>query len=233
MSKIIFHAPEAQRRITSLRGVIWDMDGTLYRSEAVLSHAIDIAVARAAVDMGVGLSYEEALVLSVRSGRECHYSGRVFVEHHGLDEEMLHQAYHRLVDEAVIQKSEDVAALFSQISLPHALVTHSSRDWVKRVLAHLGVKKYFPDENIFALEDVEFRRKYEGPYSFERALEKLGAPAAEVLVVEDLPGNLKPAHEMGMMTALVHHGRKPEATPDFIDITADNAGDILRAIKGI
>lgn len=38
---------------------------------------------------------------------------------------------------------------------------------------------------------------------YEVAIERLGVPASETVFVDDLPGNLKPARELGMTT--VHH----------------------------
>ncbi len=38
---------------------------------------------------------------------------------------------------------------------------------------------------------------------YEVAIERLGVPASEIVFVDDLPGNLKPARELGMTT--VHH----------------------------
>lgn len=63
------------------------------------------------------------------------------------------------------------------------------------VISHLvGLRK--PDEAIYAL-----------------ALERLGLPAEECVFVDDLPGNLKPARAMGMLT--IHHRSAGQTIPEL------------------
>jgi len=58
----------------------------------------------------------------------------------------------------------------------------------------VGVRK--PDPAIYAL-----------------AVEAMALPAAQIVFVDDLPGNLKPARELGMAT--VRHERAAETVPEL------------------
>lgn len=63
------------------------------------------------------------------------------------------------------------------------------------VISHqVGLRK--PDEAIYAL-----------------ALERLGLPADDCVFVDDLPGNLKPARAMGMLT--IHHRSAEQTIPEL------------------
>jgi len=51
------------------------------------------------------------------------------------------------------------------------------------------------------------------PRIYELGAEAIGLPAAECVFVDDLPGNLKPARELGMAT--VHHASAEETIPQL------------------
>lgn len=66
-----------------------------------------------------------------------------------------------------------------------------------------GIRK--PDPEIYAL-----------------GAERIGLPPADVVFVDDLPGNLKPARELGMGT--VHHVRAEETIPQLEDLLGVKLG---------
>jgi len=51
------------------------------------------------------------------------------------------------------------------------------------------------------------------PRIYELALDAIGLPAEEIVFVDDLPGNLKPARALGMAT--VHHRTASETVPEL------------------
>lgn len=234
MSRITQHNPAAGKRLSALRGVVWDLDNTLYRFNSLVIHAFDLAFARVAVESGAPLTVEEASALARQSYIEHGFGGRVFMDRYGMDRATLHHRYHGYVDEKVIEGCDETRALFEKSDgLDHILLTHGSRSWADRVLQHIGLRDYFPDDRILALEDYGFRQKNEAPAAFEAALDRLGMDAASTLMVEDTQPNLKIPHGMGMMTAFLDYGAKPAHTPSFIDLSCHDTTDLLRWLGSV
>lgn len=50
-------------------------------------------------------------------------------------------------------------------------------------------------------------------------------------MVEDIAHNLNIPYDMGIFTVFVHHGRKPDNVPDYVDAQYSNAIELLEDIK--
>lgn len=214
-----------------IRGIIWDLDNTLYRLDEAIIHAFNIAIAKIAREEGVNASMKEAIDMAIRSFEETGYSGTVFIRDHNIDQELLHFNFHKGIDEKVIQKSLETKQLFADINLSHVLVTHGAHDWAQRVLLHLELLEFFSDDHILALEHYDFERKYESRKGFSMALDRLRLLPENTLMVEDSIGNLRIPHEMGIKTVYIHHGRLPKDAPDYVDYCFDNVPELLQALK--
>ncbi len=232
MSAVIEHVKDLQSRLAEVRGAVWDLDNTLYRLNELTEDAFNIAFARAAIESGVALSLHDAIEASRRSWKEHGYSGHVFVHQYGLNTRDLHYKYHGFMDEKIISASEEVRSFFENLPLRHVLITHSHRSWAERVLAHLGLDRWFAEGHVLGLEDYDFRHKHACATPFEYALDRLGLPAAQTVMVEDTLPNLKIPYELGMMTAYIHHGRRLPATPDFVHLSCDSTVDFLSHLAG-
>lgn len=213
----------------NIKAIIWDLDNTLYRFDGDFEKACNIAAGRAALHMGVPLSLEQAIEFATQSHLDNGFSVEVFIRDHDVNRHDIHHVFHSFIDETVIAKSLETIEAFEKSTQDHILLTHGSADWARRVLSHLGLKTFFPDTHILGREDFNFQSKWDGPYPFEKALTVLGRRAApDILVVEDTPHNLQYPHQMGMQTALIHHGKPLETYPDYIHMTHDNVLDILK-----
>lgn len=220
-------------RLKSTKGLIWDLDNTLYRLNEALFKAFHIAVARAVIEAGVEMDLDHAIDMARRSFEEYGFSGRVFVNDYGVDNAWLHDKYHRYLDEALIDINAQMVELFAAMpQVEHALITHGSGEWALRVLTHLGLAEWFRLERILAFEDYNFKRKSDDPESFNRALERMELDARDVIMLEDTGSNLAIPHAMGMGTVLIHHGREPDIVPPYVDILYDNALDFMRDLHG-
>lgn len=231
VSAVVPHRRDIAERLAGIRGIVWDLDNTLYRLDDMIEEAFNIAFARAAVESGVPLTLEKAIELSRKSWLEHGYSGHVFVRDFGLKPEDLHHHYHGFMDETVIKKSLEVKLFFESLPLNHVLVTHSHRSWALRVLRHLDLQDWFPEERVLGLEDYDFRHKHACRTCFDKALGLLGLEPHEALMAEDTLPNLKIPHELGMATAFIHHGRKPEATPEFVHLSCNSTLDLLKCLS--
>jgi len=96
-----------------------------------------------------------------------------------------------------------------------------------RVLAHIGLRKHFADERIFALEDMGYEKKHESPRPFIAGLRALNMAPENVVMMEDLAENLVIPHRMGMGTVWLHHGVVPDVVPSHVDFTCANAVEFM------
>jgi len=216
---------------SGIKGIIWDLDNTLYKIDDVLAHAFDLSVARAAIADGLAMPIEQATTIATKSFKEYGYNGHIFVNEHDADHDHLHFEAQHYLDETIIEKSRKVKELFSEINLPNILVTHSPLSWAERVLEHLELKEFFPDDYIFPFERYDFKPKSEDGKVFERSLEKLSISGSEAVVIEDMIPNLRIPHDIGINTILVHHGKKIDPIPDFVAYSCSNVLEVLQKIK--
>jgi len=202
--------------LDTVQGIIWDLDNTLYRFDDAFITACNVSAAKAALQCGVRMEFEDALALATRSQKEMGYSLHGFIVEHGIPYEDLHFPFHEGVDISIIRAMDGLSDALRLIDRPQVVLTNASRPWARRVLDHLGLSAIFPDPAIIPLEDSDFIPKARGPAPFEKALDALGLAAQSVVIVEDMPRNLVIPQQMGFLTALVHHGACPQLVEDFI-----------------
>ncbi|HEU4837816.1 MAG TPA: HAD family hydrolase [Micavibrio sp.] len=216
--------------LSHIRGIIWDLDGTLYRYEAVFIEACNVAAARTAIDLGLKMELGEATAVAAHSYRE-HGSSFKFFADHGIRYEDFHVPYHKAVDTTILAKNQEMKLALELLPVPMIILTNASRDWAKRTLNHLEYDRIFGDGKLLALEDVEFQAKSVGRKGFEKALASLEVEAEETLMVEDLARNLIHAKDMGMTTALVHHGKLPDKGVEHIDTFFHDTLELVRVLQ--
>ncbi len=231
MGGVIYHSRDAKERLSHAKGVVWDLDNTLYRVDKILEEHFHLSVARAVVAAGIKMSLEEAQDMARLSSEKYGQNAQIFIDRYGLNIRSVHEEYHDYSDEKLIKANEEICNLFAQQNLQHALVTHASRGWANRVLAHLGLTRWIKPENVFGLENFDFQAKYEHSAGFDRALKSLDMKAGETLMIEDSLRNLQIPHKMGMATVLIHHGQKPEIPPGFLDMSCANAVDFMTVLN--
>jgi len=214
-----------------IKGVIWDLDNTLYRFTDAFKEQCNRAAAKAAHDQGINLSYDDTLKLAQKSETDHGYSIHLYVTHHGFTYDSLHVPFHDNIDETTIESIEGVAGSVRALNLPQAILTNASHGWAKRVLKHMGIDDLFEDSHITASEDVNFEVKSQGKAGFNRALDALGLPAEEVVMVDDLDRNLIIPHEMGMQTAYLHYDDPIADLPHYMDVQFENVLGVFDAFK--
>jgi putative hydrolase of the HAD superfamily len=212
------------------RGILWDLDNTLYRLDDALEQAFNVAVAKAAMNLGVDLPFEDAKTLAHQSWLQHRSSSHEFIVRYNIALEDIHHEVDRMLVGTLVEKCHETRDFFGRLGLSHALITHAARPWALRTLEHLELRPWFPDHQIFAYEDFEFESKASSQRSFITALAAIGMEAEASLMVEDTVDNLRVPHEMGMTTILLHHGQKKDEYPDFVDFTFTNARELLAAL---
>lgn len=218
--------------LSHIRGVVWDLDGTLYRYTDNFLRACNVAAARTAIALGLEMEEEAAISMAAESERKFGNSFRLFAGR-GIRYEDFHDPYHKAVDEAVLEKNHGMRRALDNVSLPMIVLTNASKDWARRTLIQLDLYHKFGDGFILGVEDAGFVSKSAGPTGFEKALSVIGVKGAEALMVEDLPANLVHAKGLGMTTALVHHANHDhaeDAAYGHIDHHFDDTIDLLRLL---
>ena len=218
---------------SSIRAVIWDLDNTLYRFDTIFEDACNRAAAKTICNMVPDLTFDDAFSAAVESYAIHGYSGKALIARYNLSYDAYHYPYHEAIDETMIARNDAMISGLFALDRPQAIITNASRHWAERALRHLGMKEFFPDDFIFALEDSEFEAKSHSPRSFTMAQNKLGIAPHETLVVEDTVNNLKVPKGMGFQTALIHHGRAPAQRHSFIDREYPDTLELLRALGAI
>jgi putative hydrolase of the HAD superfamily len=213
--------------LSHIKGLIWDLDNTLYRFDQAFEKACNIAAARTVQQLMPDVGFDEAFEAAEQSYIEHGYSGKTLVERYGLAYSDYHYLYHDTIDESVIERNDAILMALSDINLPNVLITHASRRWAEKTLAHLAMEDFFPTERIIALEDTAFEGKAYSRAPFVKGLELLNLPPENVLVIEDTAKNLLRPKEMGMTTVLIHHGADRHIDQDYIDFAYPDTLEFL------
>jgi len=199
-----------------IKGIIWDLDNTLYRFTDAFYKSCTEAAAEAAQELGINLSYEDTLKLAERSELEHGYSMHGYVTDHGLTYASLHFPFHQKIDEKVIDPIPNLKEALQNIKLPQVILTNASRCWAERALKFIGIDDLFQSDRIIPMEDTDFEPKARSDKGFKLAMRKLNLSAEEIVMVDDLDRNLTIPYDLGMQTAYMHHGDPIQDLPDFI-----------------
>lgn len=220
----------------NIKGAVFDNDGVTYPYTDEIHADCRKAAAAAASSLIVGLSYDEAFELCGDTHKIYGSSYDIFTQKYAVDYEELHLAYHRLLNTDIIPVCAATPALLSQFKLPRVLLTHGSFECASKILKHLGIKKHFPKELIFALEheDIRFNKKSDSPIPFQHVLRRLGIPANDAIMVEDSHRNLSIPKKIGMATVLITHGQQFDREQySHIDFFINDFPRVLAAANGI
>jgi HAD superfamily hydrolase (TIGR01509 family) len=179
------------------KAVVFDLDGTLIDSEALVLEAYMAAANR----HGVPLTHEQFLSLV---GRHRQHSEMKMREYFG--ETFPLEAYYATVadhigDRAAPLKPGAITLMdrLDQIAAPFALATSSGPGWVnKHFAAHNLASRFL---GVVTRDDVTHGKPHPEPYL--KASTILGYPAADILAIEDSPTGVASAHAAGLMTVMI------------------------------
>jgi HAD superfamily hydrolase (TIGR01509 family) len=179
------------------RAVVFDLDGTLIDSEALVKEAHFAA----SKQMGVTMSEAQFLAL-VGMHREANdvqlrsYYGDDFP----LDEFIAKTRAH-VGDRVAPLKAGalELMQTLDELALPFALATSSRRPWVDRHFAAHGLHERF--RAVVTRQDCIEGKPHPEPYL--NASRLLGAAPSDVLALEDSYAGVESAHAAGCMTVMV------------------------------
>ncbi len=219
-------------RLKNIKGIIWDLDDTLYSVTPALHTSMRESVARAVVKMGYDITYEDALSLAEESQEKHRLTVKMLVDRFNIGKQELHLPFHAEMDHLVTNPCPNLPSAFAaNPDIKHVLMTHASRDWAMRMLPHLGIQDYFEPHAVLGLEDVDFNHKHDSDVVTKTCLEILGTKPDETAFAEDRDWNLTIPHAMGLTTVLIDHPSQPRELPAHVHHRFDRAADFLSAIR--
>jgi sugar-phosphatase len=182
---------QATQRLTRVRAVLLDMDGTIVDSDAAVERAWRTwAASRGLALDGVDLH-----------GRPADATARLLcpeLDDEGVEAaaaEQLALQYDDLSDVVRAPGAGELLDTLSALALPWAVVTSADR---RLAAARLGAAQIVPPVLVTS-EDV--RRGKPDPEGYLRAAAALGVPIADTLVVEDSRAGLDAGRAAGAVTA--------------------------------
>ena len=190
-------APSIIRLPRPPKAVVFDLDGTLIDSEALVLEAYMAAADR----HGVPFTHDQFLSLV---GRHRQHSEMKMREYFGQAFPL--QEFYATVGEFVGDKhaplKPGVAALLDRLeasATPFALATSSGPGWVeKHFRAHDFTRRF---HSVITREDVTNGKPHPEPYL--KASTMLGHRPDDVLAIEDSPTGVASAHAAGLMTIMI------------------------------
>ncbi len=214
-----------------LRGVIFDVDGTLVDSER---HGHRVAFNQAFAEFGLPDHWDEDLygeLLTVTGGQR-RIDG--WLARRGVDEAertrlaaALHARktaiFNNLVEAGRVPLRSGVARLLSELAragVRLAVATTGSRSWVEPLLAAVAGRARF--EAVVTGDDVTERKP--DPEAFVLVLERLGLPAVAAVAVEDSANGLRAAQSAGLACAVVVNGYTAHDDVARADLVLDGFG---------
>lgn len=179
------------------KAVVFDLDGTLIDSEALVKEAWLVASGK------LGVTLTEPQFLSFIGMHREHNEAQLR-SFYGADfpVETFYAFAHAHVGERIAPLKAgaiELMAALDQSALPFALATSSRREWVERSFKEHGLTNRF--QAIVARQDVINGKPDPEPYL--KASQLLGHAPMDVLALEDSYAGVTSAHAAGCMTVMI------------------------------
>jgi len=188
----------------AIRALIFDMDGTLYESDALdaqYAEAVDGYIAER-----LGLDHEQARErfnakrseLEERLGHTPTTTGTMAALGFDLDDWIAWRDA-RLRPEEALDRDERLRSFLCTLKSRYALavVTNNSIEMARRTLAAIGIEDLFP--HVFTIQEMGLIKP--DPEIYRRAAQAIGVPPEQCLSIGDRPAiDLEPAAAAGMQT---------------------------------
>ncbi len=208
-----------------IKAVIFDVDGTLYRSQEYERHLYHMIVKT--ISWFTGLDNQQAAE-KLRQQKHIHKTVSKSIESMGINR---HKFFDKLAEYAEPEKyiaknpeAVEVLRVLKQLGYKVALHTNSGRKLAEKVLRAIGIEDYCYDALVTS-DEAEPKPSING---YLLCASKLGVKPREALYIGDRPEvELKPAKEIGMKTALIN----AKSSAEFVDYRLTALKDVLNIIS--
>ncbi len=196
-----------------IKGIIFDLDGTLLNSKALRIKAWKHALEA----FGVNIPEEQISPLIGLPGPDLagKFSNRAF------EIEMEEERYFKthLEEMALYGDVDHTFSKLSDLSVKTSIVTSSRR-------ALMDILK-LPYQPVVTIDDVEFGKPDPEPYI--KALSLLGVNPRECMVVGDAETDLIPAKDIGSVSVFIGHGNRRFS--NYADYYIDEVSEVLEIVS--
>jgi putative hydrolase of the HAD superfamily len=193
-------------RLRGSRGIIFDLDNTLYPRERGVFDRIRDRISLFVTDL-TGLGPAEVLALRHRYIADYGTTLGGLMDRHGVDPVRFMDFVHDVPVEELLGPEPGLVSFLEAIDLPKVVLTNASRRHAERVLGVLGVKCCF--QGICDLERTGFLGK---PHrlAYEEAAGILSHPLEKTVFLDDVPAYVSAGASYGSLA--VHVGQTCNGT---------------------
>jgi putative hydrolase of the HAD superfamily len=183
--------------------ILFDLDNTLYSESCGVFDLIDQRMNEWLIS---NLQIPESEVNEFRNKYFVQYGTtlRGLMLHHEVNPRDFLDYVHDVPVHEFLSADLELRETLEQVKSRKLIFTNSDLKHANRILDALGVRDQF--ERIFDIEAMNFIPK-PNPDPYRLVLEYLRMYPKDVLLIDDMERNLKPAQEMGMRTILIGNGK--------------------------
>lgn len=242
-----------------VKGVILDLDGVFYPETRTHNANTNLLMAQSIRDLAsqrgheIPMRNDDLVELGLRSYEERGHSMFGFQDYldslypgeydlRGTDWEVLHHLVHDAHIELAaknpgyFEDCKERQEFFAHLSyFGHdnvAILTHGSKNWARAVVGELDLQHIFDDDNIYALECVDFNKKNDGPEAFEKVCWERGLRPDEMLFIDNTESNHFYPKGLGIQTIFIQGDNPPfQELPDYVDGQAEDLRDVGQHLK--
>lgn len=204
---------------------IFDLDNTLYPASCRLFDQVQLRI-RQYIRENLGLSETEALSLQKRYFQEHMTTLRGLIVNDGIDPHHFLDFVH-MIDLSALAPNPALDQVIGALPGRKVIFTNGSVPHAQRVMERVGISRHF--EAIFDIVASDFIPKPDlGVYRRLCAEYRIDPEAA--VMIDDMPRNLAPAHQLGMTTVLVKTDDDwsgPEGDSSFIHHVTEDLTSFL------
>lgn len=203
-----------------IKHLLFDLDDTLYPTSAGMMREISVRMSDFMVEQ-VGIPRSD--VDRMRHDYWDRYGTTLrglYIEKH-IDAQAFLDYVHDVRVESYLQSDAKLDAMLAKLPQAKYIFTNAPADYARRVLAALGIEKYF--ERIFDINFIQYQSK-PTPLAYDKVLAALAVPGNECLLIDDTTRNLAPARDLGMKTVLLKgspHGISHDGADAVIETIYD------------
>jgi putative hydrolase of the HAD superfamily len=193
---------QISRRLTRARGILFDLDNTLYPRETGVFERIRERISLYVAEL-TGLGPSEVVMLRREYvGRYGTTLGGLMKKHH-VDPEQFLDYVHDVPVEEMLVPDPDLAFFLETIELPKFIFTNASRKHARRTLDVLGIESFF--EGICDLASTGYTGK---PHrsAFYTAAQMLSQPLSHTIFLDDVTEYIEAAKRFGVLSVLIGTG---------------------------